>query len=146
MKKKGAVAVAALALADWLTKLLCVRLLPSGGVSLIKGVMRLELVYNTGTAFSILADKPAAALLLSGCVLFALTAYTFAARLTKHEFFPLCGVLAGGIANFVDRLRDGMVTDMLMTEFISFPVFNLADVCITVGCAWFAIACLAGKH
>ena len=44
-------------------------------------------------------------------------------------------VIAGGIGNFIDRLRLGYVVDMFHLDFIDFPVFNVADMCLTVGVA-----------
>ncbi|MFA6039688.1 MAG: signal peptidase II [Candidatus Peribacteraceae bacterium] len=42
------------------------------------------------------------------------------------------GLIAGGaLANIVDRIPDGVVTDFIQVG--SFPVFNVADSCITVG-------------
>ena len=43
-------------------------------------------------------------------------------------------VFAGGLGNMIDRLRFGYVVDMIATEFIDFPVFNVADCFITCGC------------
>ncbi|MDD5025979.1 MAG: signal peptidase II [Candidatus Peribacteraceae bacterium] len=40
-------------------------------------------------------------------------------------------IIGGGIANIIDRLRDGFVTDFIQVG--SCPVFNLADSCITAG-------------
>jgi len=40
-------------------------------------------------------------------------------------------VLGGGAANVIDRLPDGLVTDFFQVG--SFPIFNLADSCITIG-------------
>ena len=34
----------------------------------------------------------------------------------------------------IDRLRFGKVTDMIQLDFVDFPVFNVADCFITVGC------------
>ncbi|MBF0787806.1 MULTISPECIES: signal peptidase II [unclassified Streptococcus] len=42
-------------------------------------------------------------------------------------------VIAGGIGNFIDRVRLGYVVDMLHLDFIDFPVFNVADMYLTVG-------------
>lgn len=42
-------------------------------------------------------------------------------------------ILGGALANLLDRLDDGMVTDFVAV--FSFPVFNLADSCITIGVA-----------
>lgn len=40
-------------------------------------------------------------------------------------------ILGGGIANIVDRIPDGLVTDFIQIG--TFPTFNVADSCITVG-------------
>ena len=38
------------------------------------------------------------------------------------------------MGNFIDRIfRNGAVVDFIKTDFISFPIFNVADICITVG-------------
>ena len=51
--------------------------------------------------------------------------------------------MAGGAAgNMLDRLIRGFVPDMIETLFVSFPVFNVADSCLTVGCALMMISLL----
>ncbi|MPN31870.1 Lipoprotein signal peptidase [bioreactor metagenome] len=42
-------------------------------------------------------------------------------------------ILAGALGNFIDRMRIGYVVDMLRFDFINFPIFNLADVFLTLG-------------
>lgn len=44
-------------------------------------------------------------------------------------------IIAGALGNFIDRARLGYVVDMFRTEFINFPIFNVADMCLTVGVA-----------
>ena len=46
-------------------------------------------------------------------------------------FIP--GVLGGGVGNMIDRMVMGYVTDFLATTFVSFPVFNVADMFVTCG-------------
>lgn len=53
---------------------------------------------------------------------------------TTFERFCMVAIFAGGLGNIIDRLRLGFVIDMLQTEFINFPVFNVADCFITCGC------------
>ncbi len=48
-------------------------------------------------------------------------------------FIPGILDLTGGVGNLIDRALFGFVTDMLQTVFMDFPVFNVADCCITVG-------------
>lgn len=44
-------------------------------------------------------------------------------------------IIAGALGNFIDRVRLGYVVDMFRTQFINFPIFNVADMCLTVGVA-----------
>ena len=46
---------------------------------------------------------------------------------------PIGLVAGGGMGNMVDRLIEGKVIDFLATTCIDFPVFNVADICVTVG-------------
>ena len=45
----------------------------------------------------------------------------------------LSPILAGAIGNFIDRLRLGYVVDMFQTDFMNFPIFNVADVTLVCG-------------
>lgn len=47
--------------------------------------------------------------------------------------FSLALMIAGALGNFIDRIRLGYVVDMFHLDFISFPVFNVADMCLSVG-------------
>ncbi|MGE7365883.1 signal peptidase II [Desemzia incerta] len=42
-------------------------------------------------------------------------------------------ILAGALGNFIDRMRLGYVIDMFRFDFIDFPIFNVADVFLTIG-------------
>jgi signal peptidase II len=53
---------------------------------------------------------------------------------TKFERFCIAAVYGGGLGNMIDRVFLGYVVDMFQTEFINFPVFNVADIFITCGC------------
>ena len=44
-------------------------------------------------------------------------------------------MLAGTIGNFIDRARQGFVVDMFQLDFINFPIFNIADLALTIGVA-----------
>ena len=43
-------------------------------------------------------------------------------------------IAGGGIGNQIDRIINGEVVDFLNFQFIDFPVFNVADCFVTVGC------------
>ncbi|XJS11615.1 signal peptidase II [Aerococcaceae bacterium WGS1372] len=42
-------------------------------------------------------------------------------------------VLGGALGNFIDRIRLGYVIDMFRLKFINFPIFNVADISLTLG-------------
>ena len=54
-------------------------------------------------------------------------------RPTAGELIPLSFVFAGGLGNAVDRLTLGYVVDFINATFIDFPVFNVADIGVTLG-------------
>ena len=98
------------------------------------GPLDLRLIYNPGTAFSLGAELPAAVVVsIVGVVTAAVAVFAWreAAKGSLILVLGLASVLAGAVANLVDRLDDGVVTDYLHSEW--WPTFNLADVFITVG-------------
>lgn len=103
-------------------------------VPFIPYVLDLAYVQNTGAAFSILSRHTWLLTLTSLAVVLVMCRL-----ITKGFFRNALGrwaavlVLAGGVGNLIDRAVFGAVTDMFMTTFIDFPVFNVADCCITVG-------------
>ncbi len=99
-------------------------------------VIQLRLAHNPGIAFSLGDALPAAVLLTGiGAIILALAIATW--RATRHTISlpwpPLAVILAGAIANFLDRATDGVVTDYLHTGW--WPTFNLADTYIICGAA-----------
>ena len=105
-----------------------------GAVPFIPYVMDLAYVQNTGAAFSILSRHTWLLTLTSLAVVVVMC------WLIVNGFFQnalgrwaAALVLAGGMGNLIDRAVFGFVTDMFKTTFIDFPVFNVADCCITVG-------------
>ena len=53
---------------------------------------------------------------------------------TTLERWCIAAVYGGGLGNTIDRVRTGLVVDMIKTDFMNFPVFNVADCFITCGC------------
>ena len=123
--------------ADQFTKYLTVANIPLGqDVVFLPGFLGFTYVQNTGAAFSSFEGMQ---------WLFALIFILFTAgiiweyrRNTLHfrpfEWWCIAAIYAGGLGNMIDRVRMGYVVDMIETEFITFPVFNVADSFITCGC------------
>lgn len=121
----------AVLLADVLTKRVAERRFDEP-VDLLLGA-RLELSFNSGVAFGALAGAPEIVVLalIAVCVGLLVTA-------TLRGWVPAGGVatgmLAGGaVANLVDRLPDGRVTDFIVLP--RWPSFNVADIAITAAIA-----------
>ena len=142
--KKGKVfwSVAILVLIlDRITKELAAGL-PADGLVLIPGVIGLRYAENRGIAFSLLNGYPR----VLGILSLALIAGGYIWLRKKNiAAFPLAGLslMAGGAAgNMLDRLARGFVPDMIETLFVKFPVFNIADSCLTVGCVLMMVSLL----
>ena len=104
------------------------------GPEIIPGILRLMHVQNVGAAFSLGEGMGGAFVLLALFVVIAAVVYLYRTPLVSRvETFGLSLVCAGAIGNAIDRLLFGYVTDFLATEFIDFPIFNVADIAITVG-------------
>lgn len=111
-----------------------------GDTQVIKDFFYFTCVYNEGAAFSFLADKEWGQLffkILTGVALVAFV--SFFVLTVKHEkkwcTYSLSFVIAGTIGNYIDRLINSKVIDFIELRFGSytFPVFNFADICLTVG-------------
>ncbi|MDA8319136.1 MAG: signal peptidase II [Actinomycetota bacterium] len=104
------------------------------GRSIDLRLLHLLLVYNPGAAFSLGAGLPAWVVLgVTGAITAAVAFYGWrtspTAPVTRR--IGLAAILAGALANLLDRASDGVVTDYLHTGW--FPTFNLADTLITLG-------------
>lgn len=51
-------------------------------------------------------------------------------------------ILSGSIGNLLDRVLYGYVVDMFRFNFINFPIFNMADIYLTIGVICLVIAIL----
>lgn len=121
----------------------------NGHLDFIDGIIGFEYAENTGAAWSILSDKPWIFISLSILVVAFIIAYIFFGKRTNLMLrISLLLLLSGGIGNLIDRLfrtgsyfgnRNGYVVDMFNFEFMNFPIFNFADVCVCVGAGLFIL-------
>lgn len=112
----------------------------------IPGFLNWTLAYNTGAAFSFLADQQGWQRWLFSALAIVVSA-VLARWLGKtprgdwHTALPLALVIGGALGNLIDRLHAGHVTDFIQVYFgaWAFPSFNLADSAISVGAVLLAI-------
>ena len=104
-------------------------------VDFIPGFLGLTYYQNTGAAFSSLEGMQ---------WLFALIFVAFTGAIfyeyfkkpmgfTTFERWCIAAIYGGGLGNMIDRVRMGYVVDMIETQFMDFPIFNVADCFITCG-------------
>lgn len=97
-------------------------------------VFSLTYLQNRGAAFSILQNQQWLFAVMTVLVLGGAVYY-----LVKHLngsfwlVFGLILVIAGGVGNFIDRIRLGYVVDMVHLDFMDFAIFNVADSFLTLG-------------
>ncbi|BBA92693.1 signal peptidase II [Streptococcus ruminantium] len=100
----------------------------------VPGFMSLAYLRNYGAAYSILQNQQWFFTIVTIIVMVGLVWY-FIKQINGSFWilFSLSLIMAGGLGNFIDRVRLGYVVDMFHLDFVNFPVFNVADVCLTVG-------------
>lgn len=126
---------ALLVVCDQLVKYWVVSNLSLGeAMNVIPNVFSLTYYQNSGAAWSILQGQ-----------IWFFAIVTFVAvplciwllwknrRGSKFYSLALGLVIAGALGNFIDRIRLGYVVDMFQTDFMNFPIFNVADMCLTIG-------------
>ncbi|GHP12801.1 lipoprotein signal peptidase [Lentilactobacillus fungorum] len=111
-------------------------------VQVIPGLLSLTRINNTGAAWSILSGHQmifvVIALAASGLIAYFLVHYW--ENVTYRIGLSL--LLAGTIGNVIDRIFYGHVVDMFQLDFINFPIFNCADLFLTVGIIVLGLAIL----
>lgn len=121
---------------DQITKSAAVRALEGGRhIELIKGVLEFYYIQNRGAAFGIFQDGTFILSIISAvCMLALIFAYWKVPGDSK--FLPLRIVLifiaAGAAGNLIDRVYLHYVRDFIYFSLIDFPVFNVADIYVTV--------------
>ncbi|MGT2907256.1 signal peptidase II [Streptococcus dentiloxodontae] len=105
-------------------------------IAAVPNLFSLTYLRNYGAAFSILQNQQWFFTLITLTVIGAAVFYLI--RRYKESLWlvmALSLIIAGGLGNFLDRLRLGYVVDMIHLDFMDFAVFNVADSYLTVGVA-----------
>lgn len=127
---------AGLVIFDQLTKIAAADALKSGGdFVVIKGFLKLSYVENRGAAWGMMQGAGIFFVILTIAVMTAVV--YFVSRIPKGKrYVPLLIValliFAGGLGNLIDRIGLQYVRDFIDFYGVGFPVFNVADVCVSV--------------
>ena len=139
-------AVIVLTAFDQFTKLLALRQLKGNEPFVLwKGVFELHYLENRGAAFGILQNQQFFFVCITIIMAVVIVAVFWRTPRDK-KFLPmkitLVFLLAGAIGNFIDRMIRGFVVDFFYFSLIDFPIFNVADIYVTVSFAVLAVLIL----
>lgn len=120
---------------DRITKYFAVTyLMDKGSISLIPNIMEFYYTENDGAAFSSFSGQRALLVILPIIMMVVLLVLL---HKTKKKPFVMKAtvmmIIAGGIGNLIDRILYGYVVDFISFPFLRFPIFNVADVFVSVG-------------
>lgn len=122
---------------DQVTKYIIVKTMDVGdSIPVIGDILKITSHRNHGAAWGMLQNQMVFFYIITVIVLVALI-YFYIKEAANHLLMQtgLMLIFAGAIGNFIDRLLRGNVVDFIDTKIINydFPIFNVADSCLTIG-------------
>ena len=120
---------------DQLTKLFVHQnMVLNSSLPVIDGIFSITYIQNTGAAFSFLEGMTSLLIGVQVIVIVGILAYMVRKGLSHHWVFrtSMALILGGGVGNLIDRAVNGYVVDFLNFHF--WPIFNVADIAVCVGC------------
>ena len=133
MKKKIILAVASIAIImlDQISKLIMI----DKNINIIPQILSFSYTQNTGLAFGLISNN------IIFVIIFNIVILGIIIKFLKENnesidytvLVSLILILSGGIGNLIDRILKGYVVDFIKFDFINFPIFNVADISITLG-------------
>lgn len=130
------ISILLIVLDQWTKSLAVAHLKGQEAIVLWEGVFELRYLENRGAAFGILQNQRMFFLILTILILAGIT-YIYLKRIPMERRFLWLDVIAvlffaGAIGNFIDRLVQNFVVDFFYFCLIDFPIFNVADIYVTV--------------
>lgn len=136
----GGISAVLLIIIDQLTKIAAEQYLKGKEAKILwQNVFELRYLENQGAAFGVLQNRQFFFLIVTFvAVILICWIYLFRIPLAKR-YFPLqiiaIMLFSGAIGNFIDRITKHYVIDFFYFVLIDFPIFNVADIYVTVGTA-----------
>lgn len=130
------VGICALVALDQYTKYLAViHLKDKPAFIIINGVLELNYLENKGAAFGMLQNQKAFFIFVA-VVILSVIGYVLLKTPDSKKYrilhLLLSLIAAGAIGNMIDRIRLNYVVDFIYFVLINFPIFNVADICVTI--------------
>ncbi len=109
-------------------------------ITVIPGLFYLRSILNRGAAFSILEGQmPIFYLVAVVMTVFLLVFWLYERPQTPMPVVSTALIAAGGVGNLIDRIAFGAVYDLINITLFPFAVFNVADLCMTIGVILFSL-------
>lgn len=126
--------VGIIALDQYSKALVEMNMFPGETIPIIQDIFHITYVQNPGAAFGIMPYQQNFFIGIGSLMLiFAAIYYSRLKNINVvMKYGGICAA-AGALANMIDRIRTGIVIDLLDMRIINFPVFNIADVAIVIG-------------
>ena len=99
--------------------------------TIIPNMLNITYTQNTGAEFGI--GTKVIVTVVSIVIIIGVIIYLIKEKDKINNFFPYVLVLSGAFSNLLDRIIRGFVIDYIDINFLNFPNFNIADICIVVG-------------
>lgn len=131
---------------DQFTKYLAVlKLKDKASIPIIKDVFELSYLENRGAAFGMLQDQKVFFVMVA-IVIISVIAFILYKTPDHRKYIKLHMILVliagGAVGNMMDRIRYDYVVDFFYFVLINFPIFNVADVYVTLATAYLVILLL----
>lgn len=136
---KAIVSIIVLTAIDQITKFLAIRYLMEGGpIVLIDGVFELRYLENRGSAFGLMQNQRIFFIIIT-IIIVGIFVWLYCklpdTRRMRWMHLICIGIISGALGNFIDRFINGYVVDFFYFKLINFPIFNVADIYVTVSAA-----------
>ncbi|CDF57874.1 signal peptidase II [Thermobrachium celere] len=138
------VIISLLVLIDQITKYIAKNyLIIRQPINILEGFLNLVYVENRGAAFGIFRDKKIILIGFTSLVIVGLIYYLYKNK-GKDKIIDICLILviAGAIGNLIDRVFLSYVVDFIhfyIRDVFDWPVFNFADIYVSIGAVLLSI-------
>lgn len=120
---------------QWVKSLAVLYLKDKAPFVVIEGAFEFFYLENRGAAFGIFQNQRWIFLILTALIMVGLVwLYGRIPAVKRYVPLRICIVasFAGAVGNMIDRIKNGYVVDFLYFKLIDFPVFNIADIYVTL--------------
>lgn len=119
---------------DQASKIWAREALSHAGLTVFPHLLSFDLAENAGAAFSIAKGASWLFIAVTLLVLLFVIVYIYKnPQLSVGLIISAALLSSGGLGNLIDRILKSTVTDFIKLDFISFPIFNVADIFVFLG-------------